>query len=84
MYRLIKLELVSVFIQLLVSDSLTWMNWMKFRVPLSLCNISEREDAEKDVVYVCVCVCVSFCHVYSTCTTRVLQLLLDHAVLFSV
>ncbi len=53
MYRLIKLELVSVFIQLLVSDSLTWMNWIKFRVPLSLCNISEREDAEKDVVCVC-------------------------------
>ncbi len=84
LYRLIKLELVSVFIQLFVSDSLAWMNWMKFRVPLALCHISERGDAEKDVVCVCVCVCVSFCHVYSACSTRVLQLLLDHAVLFSV
>ncbi len=54
MYHLIKL--VSVFIQLFVSDSLTWMNWMKFRVPLSLCNISERVDAEK----ACVCVVCPF------------------------
>lgn len=56
MYRLIKLKLLSVFIQLFISDSLAWMNWMKFRVPLALRHISERGDAEKDVESVCGCV----------------------------